>query len=101
MFIAMSATTTECACVVCGTDLDPDEFAHTEDADICGYCFTDQLNRIRERRGERYANGLNETGRHRERCFQASIEIYLDHARKTGDTRGVSIYSKILRLIES
>lgn len=91
---------TEYKCMVCGMELDANEYSDPKDADICGYCFCDKINEIKSRNLP-FAPALNECGVHRETAMMADVEIRLERAKAEGDQKAVEIYEHMLRLLRA
>lgn len=86
----------EYKCILCGIDLDPDEFGHPDDADLCGHCVAPRI-----AREKRVAQFSSETWAYRDQVTRAVVRIYRDCADRDGDGASKKLWEKVLRVLES
>ena len=91
----------EYRCMCCNTEIDETEFGDPDDADVCGYCFTDKLNEVKRRKENDWPSHWTDVQIQRESCFIADVELRLEDARKNMDGKLIKAYKQILRMLES
>lgn len=82
-------------CISCGVETFVEEYGNPKDADICGYCFADRLNEIRDREGY---NVPKPEPQWLIDQIQATCEIKLEASE---DSEESEAYERIIRIIES